>query len=360
MLHAAATDTHRVTEIEPSAMTRLDKYTFSTTNLPRDEQFSAWWELVAPVADLRSVRNQADGFEAEETTWDLESIALTRCTTPDIEFFHTYGHLRSFHIDHWVISCSRRGGGRTLGPSKVVTSVAGVPEIRTLGSPFRGTMPATTAVYLFVPRDFCRGIAASLDAVDNTSLTGGLGRLLADYLFDLDRRLPMLTLDDLPGTLAATRAMITACVHPSAEALAEAQRPIDATLLERARQIIQRDLHMPDLGSDTLCRELGISRSRLYRLFEPMGGVVHHIRSRRLLEVHARLVDPDDSRRISQIAAEHGYDDPAEFSRAFRREFGYRPTDARNNVGHPLPRHATKPHSADGRDSFADVLRSIH
>ena len=76
-------------------------------------------------------------------------------------------------------------------------------------------------------------------------------------------------------------------------------------------------------------RELGISRSRLYRLFEPYGGVVHYIQHRRLLDAHAVLADPDDHRRILDIAEEHGFTDGAEFSRAFKREFGYSPSDVR-------------------------------
>ena len=83
---------------------------------------------------------------------------------------------------------------------------------------------------------------------------------------------------------------------------------------------------------DELCRDLAVSRSRLYRLFEPLGGVVHYIRHRRLLDAHAALADVEDRRPIVAIAAERGFIDPAEFSRAFKREFGYRPSDARASI----------------------------
>jgi AraC-like DNA-binding protein len=77
-------------------------------------------------------------------------------------------------------------------------------------------------------------------------------------------------------------------------------------------------------------------------MFEPLGGVVHYIRRRRLLDAHTALANPEDTRPIVDIAAERGFVDAAEFSRAFRREFGYRPSDARNHSNvWPLrrPRH---------------------
>ena len=82
---------------------------------------------------------------------------------------------------------------------------------------------------------------------------------------------------------------------------------------------------------------MGISRSRLYRLFEPYGGVNHYIQHRRLLHAYAALADPNDHRRILDIAEERGFDDAAEFSRAFRREFGYSPSEVRaaSKAGRP-------------------------
>ena len=59
---------------------------------------------------------------------------------------------------------------------------------------------------------------------------------------------------------------------------------------------------------------------------------MHYIQHRRLLAAHAALADPNDRRRILDIADEHGFGDGAEFSRAFRREFGDCPSEVRAGV----------------------------
>ena len=109
----------------------------------------------------------------------------------------------------------------------------------------------------------------------------------------------------------------------------------------------------PDLGVASLQRELRVSRSRLYRLFEPYGGVKRYIQRRRLLDTHAALADPNDRRRILDIAEERFFSDAAEFSRAFKREFGYRPSDARSSLQSlPFRQQLTG-------ETLADVLHSL-
>jgi AraC-like DNA-binding protein len=115
------------------------------------------------------------------------------------------------------------------------------------------------------------------------------------------------------------------------------------------------------LGAETLRRELGVSRSRLYRLFEPFGGVMHYIQHRRLLDAHLALADPNDQRRIIEIAEQRCFNDGTEFSRAFRREFGCSPTDVRSGQRAGLP---YKP-AADIRayapaERFGVLLRRLH
>ena len=78
-----------------------------------------------------------------------------------------------------------------------------------------------------------------------------------------------------------------------------------------------------------LCRELGMSRSSLYRLLESEGGVTQYIQRLRLSESLAQLSNPSNRKPIAIIAYELGMVDPSAFSRAFRRQFGISPSDAR-------------------------------
>jgi AraC-like DNA-binding protein len=72
-----------------------------------------------------------------------------------------------------------------------------------------------------------------------------------------------------------------------------------------------------------------MSRSKLYRLLENDGGVAHFINRERLREAHRRLSAHREALSIHAIGNEVGFVDHSTFSRAFRREFGYSPTEAR-------------------------------
>jgi AraC-like DNA-binding protein len=124
--------------------------------------------------------------------------------------------------------------------------------------------------------------------------------------------------------------MIAACFRTTAQSVARARPVIEATLLERIRAHIETILGSPGLSTDALCQAFGISRSALYRLFEPLGGVSAYIQARRLARAHADLARPTKApRKIYDIAYRWGFVSEAHFSRAFRRAFGVTPGDVR-------------------------------
>jgi AraC-like DNA-binding protein len=179
-------------------------------------------------------------------------------------------------------------------------------------------------------RDTFRDIAPLLDAACEAVLDTALGRLLGDYMIALESRLPDVTETDFSGIIKALGAMVAAAVAPSAQRTAVAKSQIDLGRKERVRQAVRRHLRTPTLVPKTLSRLVGMSRSNLYRLFENAGGVARYIQRERLLEARAVLSDLATTRSISAIAEELCFADASSFSRAFKREFGYRPSEVRS------------------------------
>lgn len=100
-------------------------------------------------------------------------------------------------------------------------------------------------------------------------------------------------------------------------------------LLARALLAIDSRIGSPDLTPDWLGGRLGLSRTRLYRLFEASGGVSKAIWQRRLDAARAALVEPGDARRIGEIAYALGFSSEAHFARAFKARFGVTARDLR-------------------------------
>jgi AraC-like DNA-binding protein len=105
----------------------------------------------------------------------------------------------------------------------------------------------------------------------------------------------------------------------------------------RIRRLIEAELGNPSLTPALIATRLGLSRSTLYRLFAP-NGIVAYVRDRRLMAAMRMLVRDDGARplRISQVAYAVGFSDERTFRRAFKRRFGFIPSDTPHRVG-PAP-----------------------
>ena len=232
-----------------------------------------------------------------------------------------------------------------------------VPFLWSLGEPSETIRTDTERLQIFLSRDVFRDIAPVLDVARGAVLDTPLGRLLGDFMLSLEHRLQGLEAADMPRLTAAMRALIAACVAPSADRVASAKIQIDQGRLERVRQTVRAHLRSPRLGPDTLCRAVAMSRSNLYRLLESEGGVTHYIQRQRLLEARALLTDAKNKRPISAIAEELCFADASSFGRAFRAMFGHSASEARAAALAGLvlagaPKGATGEH----RGNFADLL----
>ena len=143
------------------------------------------------------------------------------------------------------------------------------------------------------------------------------------------RRLPDMTEADFSGLAKSIGAVVAVAAAPSADRMAIAKPLIDRSRKERVRQVVRQELRTPTLTPKTLGRLVGMSRSNLYRLFEDTGGIARCIQRERLLEARAILIDPASTQTASVIAEDLCFADASGFGRAFKREFGYTPREAR-------------------------------
>jgi AraC-like DNA-binding protein len=97
-----------------------------------------------------------------------------------------------------------------------------------------------------------------------------------------------------------------------------------------------------------------------YRLFEDTGGVARYIQRERLLEARAILSDLATTESISAIAEDLCFADASSFSRTFRREFGYSPSEVRSAALAGLTPSATlRTRVQSDRADFGELLRGF-
>jgi hypothetical protein len=250
----------------------------------------------SPSIGLPDDKTPADGFPVDHVAWNLGSVLIVQQRVAAHSYRRSATKVHASPIDHWFISILRSGRSWTEVDGVVVQNEPGKATFRALGHSFWGRTTDAEAVVVYLPRDLFGDSAAILDGANNAVLSGNLAHLLNDYVSSLEASLRSLVVEDLLGIAHTLRDMVTTSL--SSVEHKHATEHHGMALMERARRYIRQHMASPDLTPESLCQELGISRTRLYQLFEPSGGVLHYMTRKRLLAAHASLSDPANNQRI--------------------------------------------------------------
>jgi AraC-like DNA-binding protein len=324
--------------------------------------FELWRWAVAPMfeidaaksQDRSSYRVQSDGYYYDEMPISATHAAATSYDRPSrvIAKAGLDNVLLSIYEDRDYLICAD-GQERTIRAGDIVAL--------DLSRPSRITAPEAASITVIVPRHLLSNLSANLDDSHGLVLPKGspLNALLASHMRELLIQAPRL---DRVAGLAVTRAtaaLAAACLGTAEEGRVPASSSIRTAVLRLIRQAIDENLGNPELGPDFLARRFALSRARLYRMFEPLGGVKSYIQQRRLMRAHQAISDPAFFHEsITTLAERYGFMDKSAFSRAYRALYGVSPSESRARVRTGF-REASQLH--DGvAGSFLEVNRWIN
>lgn len=97
--------------------------------------------------------------------------------------------------------------------------------------------------------------------------------------------------------------------------------------LHQVLKTIHENLGEADFGPSQLAKELGLSESQIYRKLKSLTDKSPAIFIRSVRLQKAKELIQTNSKTISEVAYEVGFNDPSWFSRAFKEEFGFAPSD---------------------------------
>lgn len=110
--------------------------------------------------------------------------------------------------------------------------------------------------------------------------------------------------------------------RPKRSSALKAIRLAEEEFLEQLFDITEKNLSSDTFNVEKLCRDIGISRSQLYRKVKAVSGrsPVTFIRDIRLNK--ALLLIKENKYNLSEIALKIGYNNPSYFSKCFRDKYG--------------------------------------
>lgn len=129
--------------------------------------------------------------------------------------------------------------------------------------------------------------------------------------------------------------LLVATLRPHADSQPPGISNLEHYHKQRIKKYIESQLHNPDLDVQTIAEAVGLSRRYIHRLFR--NDSLHLMqwvmalrleRCRQALSLHQQPF-----RTIYEIAYSWGFKDPAHFSKAFRRYFGFCPSEMQKQAG---------------------------
>lgn len=100
----------------------------------------------------------------------------------------------------------------------------------------------------------------------------------------------------------------------------------DALFLKKINALINENIENPQMDANHLSRELNMSRTQLFRKLKPIirQSPGSYIKSMKL-EKAKELFETTDL-RVNEVAYKTGFESPANFTKAFTRQFGVKPS----------------------------------
>ena len=121
------------------------------------------------------------------------------------------------------------------------------------------------------------------------------------------------------------------------ELLVEKGTTPEAKFLQKITKIITNEMNNSNFGTAQLAFKLNLSESQVYRKLKAITDVstAVHIRSIRLQKAKELL--QTTQRTISEVGYDVGFNNPSWFSRAFKDEFGFPPSDLTKSLKNNMP-----------------------
>jgi AraC-like DNA-binding protein len=321
------------------------------------------WRRVAGNGHLMRFPFTTDGLSHEERLWAyqfaLGSHMATKPLTPDLR-----ARLDSYVVGSLfltVADCSARSSDRTLehiaqdkrnefgvqltlegesegeADGRPVATRAGDLAIFDAGRPYKMTdLTDRRGITVIVSRSVMVALGCDIDSLHGLVIGPQENALLTDHLRSLIPLLPTLPLS-ASNKLARVIQDLLAVVIPRAEAeptsAASRKARRHEELAERAFEWVEQHLTDEDLTPETVAKALRVSRSRLYEIFAPSGGIASHILARRTAAVRESLQDPEETRGIAELSHHWGFQSETHFSRVFRASYGSTASEFRRSLG---------------------------
>lgn len=311
----------------------MPRAVFSVNDIPRHERYEVWKESISCIFDVAAdAETRRDDFFAAVDASMFGPVMLARSTSRGQRWERSSSTIARDGMDHYMIQLYETGGQTlTAGETEVEQPIGGL-LVYDLSRTVAARSGTFTNLSLIIPRNL---LAESLVAPDDRHMqtlpaAEPMVAMLRDHMLSLTRLSQRMSAAQASAMVPATVALAAACLNTTGRDTPGASNGVAFASMVAARRLIDNRLSNESLSPDWLARQLGVSRAKLYRMFEPVGGIAQYIRNRRLRRAMLELrAEHYRQLPIYEIALRAGFTSETTFGRAFRQRYGVTPREVR-------------------------------
>lgn len=290
-----------------------------------------WFENINVMFDVSLSRQKEAAFHAEVGAILLGDTVVGRSSSVAQSFERSRYRTARDGLSHYLIQFYIEGRCGERNRPDCEWTRPGDLLVVDLAQPLTTGATDFTNLNLIIPRRLLAPLLVSPDAHHLRIIRSELPmvRILRSHVAELMSAGPQLMPMEGLAVLQPTLQIVAAILN------GEDTRDLDAagvqaSLQMEIRRFIQAELSNPELTADMVAARFGISRRKLYYLFEADSGFNSYLRARRLEAIRGALIDPTQvDRSISEIAGQFCFGNRSGLVTAFRRAYGLVPREAR-------------------------------
>ncbi|MCV6577254.1 MAG: helix-turn-helix domain-containing protein [Cohaesibacter sp.] len=311
---------------------------FCVSSLPKKERFSIWRESISCIFQVEPTEKTLDqGFEASIDGYMYGQLFFARTKSKQQIWNRTALEIANDGMDHFMFQIFGNGDMRfEQSNDRKRIGLNGI-IIFDLSREVSSVTENFLNISLVIPRDLLEPHLLHPDDhhMRILSLDEPMAQLLYDHISSLNTIIKDMTISQASETNPASIALAAAAMNASPVGESHSAGTPSLAQSIMAKRAIENNLDNSELTPDMLSRMVGISRSKLYSIFEREGGVGAYVKERRLRKAMAMLLRAEaSSGSIMEIAYGLGFRNNSTFSRAFKQRYGQTPRDIRQSKSH--------------------------
>jgi AraC-like DNA-binding protein len=304
---------------------------FDLSPIPPGERFEFWHDVGSLVhRPVRPSYSTPSLLSVQAIARPFDVMVMGQMASSEQYFQRTERMIKTDHVDSLQLVLLEHGSVRWSAQGNDCHAQTGDLLLLDNDEVTQSAWTAHRQIYAVLPRDLVA--APGWPGPSKRVLQSGspCAAILSHYLQTIWANRQTESLNSTQQ-LVQGLASLTRIYFSEAAPLLEA-----ASTPEPIKQTIQRwihdHLHNPDLDAAQICSAFYLSRSTLYELFKPEGGIRTYLQQCRLERARLILENPNCQASISAIASQLGFRSLSSFSRSFRDHWGFTPRDVKKQV----------------------------